>query len=119
MTTVDRIQALRDLIHLREPVADAARRLRAFPWDSDAELIVLGPVDLIHVLDLYLHGVLASTEVEEWAEAIEGRDDVGYESPHGDTIKQIVFELANPLLTRQLEPSRAREWRDALAPTGC
>ncbi|HWG73117.1 MAG TPA: hypothetical protein VG184_03570 [Acidimicrobiales bacterium] len=117
MTTVSRTQALRDLIDLREPVADAVRRLRAFPWDSDAELTVLGPGNVIHVLDLYLHGVLASAEVEEWAEAIEGRDDIGYEFPHGETLKQLIFELANPLLTRQLEPSRAREWKDTFAGT--
>ena len=88
MARPERIQALRNLICLLEPVADAIHDLREFPWDSDDELVTLTSADLVRVLDLYLEGKLKSTEVEGWAEAIEGRDDVAYEHRADDTLKR-------------------------------
>jgi hypothetical protein len=116
--TVDaHIEALRDLIELREPIPAAISRLRHFPWDSDRELTTLTGNDLVRLLDGYLRGDLPNKEVEEWANALEGRDDVGYEDRISDTLRQIIFELANPLLTTPLEPARAREWKEAISAT--
>jgi len=117
MTGDERIKALRDLIELREPIPVAISRLRHFPWDSDAELVTLRGSDLIRILDKYLHGELSSTDVEEWAEALEGRDDIGYEPRLSDALRQIIFELANPLLTTPIEPARARRWKDSIGGT--
>jgi hypothetical protein len=116
MTTDDRREALRNLIDLKEPVADAARRVREFPWDSDTELVILTRLDLAGILDLYLQGKLDGSELEQWAEALEGRDDVGYEGQAVALLKQIIFELANPEITSQLDSKRAREWKEGLAP---
>ena len=70
--------------------------------------------DLIRVLDMYLRGERTTGEVEEWADAIEGRDDIGYDGPRGDYLKQLVIKLANPLLAEQLTPAIARTWKDSL-----
>jgi hypothetical protein len=64
------------------------------------------------MLDLYLGSTIRGSDVEEWAEAIEGRDDVGYEGDAADMLREAVFELANPDLTNQLVPERARELRN-------
>jgi hypothetical protein len=114
MTIDERIQALRDLIEFREPIAVTINRLRRFPWDSDTELATLTRNDLIRILDAYLAGKLSDADVEEWAEALEGRDDIGYESQQGDVLREIIFELANPLLTTPIEPAQARRWRDSI-----
>ena len=114
MTSDERVKALRDLIEIREPIAAAVSHLRRFPWDCDAELVTLTGSDLIRVLDRYLQGDLSNTDVEEWAEALEGRDDVGYEPQLSDTLKQIIFELANPLLTTPVEPARAHQWKQSV-----
>ena len=117
MTGDERIKALQDLIELREPIPVAISRLRHFSWDSDAELVTLRGSDLIQILDKYLQGELSSTDVEEWAEALEGRDDIGYESRLSDTLRQIVFELANPLLTTPIGPGRVRRLKDSIGGT--
>lgn len=114
MTAGERIEALRDLVELREPIPVAIGRLRLFPWDSDAMLVTLTGNDLIRILDRYLRRKLSNTEVEEWAEALEGRDDVGYESQLGEILRRIIFELANPLLTTPLGPAQARRWKEAI-----
>ena len=114
MTSDQRIEALRDLIELREPISVATSRLRFFPWDSDSALVTFSVNDLIRVIDGYLRGELSKTEVEEWAEAIEGRDDIGYESRTGGTLKQIIFELANPLLATAIDPTQALRWKEVI-----
>jgi hypothetical protein len=117
MTVDERAEALRNLIELREPIPVTICRLRQFPWDSDAEVVTLIRDDMIRILDKYLSGELSNASVEEWANALESRDDVRYEPLLGDTLRRIIFELANPLLTAPLQPARARSWREALTET--
>lgn len=95
--------------------ATAISHLRLFAWDSDAALVTLTGNDLIRILNGYLRGELSDTEVEEWAEALEGRDDIGYEPRLSGTLRQIIFELANPLLTAPIEPAQARRWKDVIS----
>jgi hypothetical protein len=114
MNSDQRIEALRDLIELREPISVATGRLRSFPWDIDSALVTLTMNDLIGVIEGYLRRELSETEVEEWAEAIDGRDDIGYESYAGGTLKQIIFELANPLLATSIDHTQALRWKEVI-----
>lgn len=98
----DRTEALLDLIRLRRPTAEARRRLQAFPWDSDTDLVLLTPADLRRVLDGFASGHLTAEEVEEWANAIESRDDVGFDELSQDLVFDCLFELANPRIERPL-----------------
>jgi hypothetical protein len=118
MTVDERIQALLDLIELREPIPAAIKHLRRFPWDSDAGLVALTGNDLIRILDAYLAGEVSDTGVEAWAEALEGRDDIVYEPKQAYILKQIVFELANPLLTTSMSPARASRLTESLSELG-
>lgn len=115
MAADDRIKALRDLIELRRPIPLAISHLRRFTWDSDAQLVTLTSNDLIRILDVYLAGKVSTTEVEEWAETLEGRDDIAYDPKHTYILKQIIFGLANPLLTTPMDPALASRLRDSLS----
>lgn len=114
MTVDQRIEALRDLIELRASISVATSRLRSFPWDSDSALVTLTAIDLIRAIDEYLRGDLSKAEVEEWANAIEGRDDIGYQPSIGDTLKQVIFEMANPLLATEIGPAQAIRWKGVI-----
>lgn len=70
--------------------------LMNYDWDSDEEYVVLNDVNIIHVLDLYLAEKIISDDIIEWAELIELREDIGYQVTKEDTIKEIIFLLANP-----------------------
>jgi len=115
MTEQERRVTLEGLIRGDLPVPEARLRLARFPWDSDIELVKLTRHDLVRIIDRYLTGSIDGSDVEQWAEAIEGRDDVGYETSVADRLRQVVFELANPDLAAPLGPLRAAELKAEIA----
>lgn len=84
-----------DLVGIRKPVEQAAARLREFPWDSDEELVVLGPAEMRAALRKFIDGTISASDLEAWANAVEGRDDIRFE-PAG--IIDLITEIANPIL---------------------
>jgi hypothetical protein len=93
------------------PVSEAAARLQAFPWDSESDLVVMNAQDFARVLRRYCLGEIASPEIEDWANALECREDLGFASA---TLRELLHELANPLLTESLSNARAKHWLAAL-----
>lgn len=104
---MDRAGLIAELLCCERPVPDILTGLVDYGWDSDEPLAELKPSHIRHALHRYLSGELSARDVGEWANAIECREDIGYEpsSLEGDTI----FELANPKLTSRLSPARAKE----------
>ena len=104
---MDRAWLIAELLRCERPVPDVLTGLVDYGWDSDEPLAELKPSHIRHALHRYISGELSAQQVEEWANAIECREDIAYEpsSMEGDTI----FELANPELTSQLNPTRAKE----------
>jgi hypothetical protein len=114
VTDEDRAEALWAVIELREPIKDAVERLRAFSWDSEIALATLGVAEVDRVLDRYLAASVDELDLETWANAIEGRDDVVYDPANEVALKHVVFECANPTLSGPITPDRARQWKDDL-----
>lgn len=104
---MNRTATLDALVKITMPISEAISRLAEFPWDSDAELVNLAPEDFHHVLSLFKQGSLSVVEVENWANALECRDDVGISAP---LVQELLYELANPLLTQPLSSERADFW---------
>jgi hypothetical protein len=113
-----RRDALVDLIELRLPLNAAIAAVRELPWDSDLELVVLVRANLVALLQRYLLGELSPTDLEEWANAIEGRVDIGLEPRHEELLQAFVFEIANPLLAEPISDAYARRWLDRLSDGG-
>ncbi|MGH2718940.1 MAG: hypothetical protein ACRDJU_10205 [Actinomycetota bacterium] len=111
----DRARALADLVSLNLPVGEAIDSLRRFPWDTERWLVILQTEDARRVLAAYLAGQLAADEIELWANAIEGRDDIGFEAGRETELKDFVFELANPELTQNISGERAKFWQRRLS----
>ena len=97
------------LVELHLPVSESLQRLAKFPWESEHPLIIVTRFDLARVLRGFLDGTLESGDCEEWANAIESREDLGFDAATEETLKDVVFELANPLLTGPLTPVVAAE----------
>jgi len=102
-----RAELLRDLVTASRPVKDLSKELAEFAWDSEEELVSLECSHVVKMLKEYLAGRRSATDVRAWAEAIEGRDDIGFASAAESALRDVIFELANPELGHVLTPLRA------------
>lgn len=114
MLRTQRAEAVGDLVELRVPVEQAAAALARFPWDSDEELHVLTRADALRLLKRYKRQELTVVECQRWADALEGRDDLGLEDGFEDTLKEFLFQIATPELTEPLTPHVATRWEATL-----
>ncbi len=108
MVERDRLDVLHDLVALSQPVEELHGELSRFEWDSGRELVVLQREHVTSVLKRFLIGSLTRANVEAWANAIEGRDDIGHDELDAEYLRQIVFALANPELEGALTMARAK-----------
>jgi hypothetical protein len=49
---------------------------------------------------MYSDGKISSQELEDWANLIESRDDIGFDSKK---LQDIIFKLANPILYGKID----------------
>ena len=105
----ERKKVLEALLGFEQPVEQLSTALTAFPWDSDMELAFLSVGHAANLLKRFVTGRTTASEVENWANAVEGRDDIGFESGNEQLLREFVHELANPLITQPLTPERAIE----------
>jgi hypothetical protein len=112
--TRDRKELVLDVVQLRRPLHAAIQALGQLPWDCDEELVLLGPFDALRVMSRYLSGEMTSKDVDDWANALEARDDVGVEDGARDLLEDFIFTMANPLLTEPLTPQAASVWQARL-----
>ena len=112
---ITRVELLNSLLKFEQPLSEILPLLNSFEWDSEKELILLNKRHIVEIIQRYLDGKLSSSEVEDWANAIEGREDIEYERDCEQMIDDAIYELANPLLTRSLSADSAREWLEKFA----
>jgi hypothetical protein len=117
-----RAEALERLLAFQGDLRLLMRDVNQYPWDSDHELVVLTPEKASNVLSRYLSGELTPAQVEDWADAIEVRDGIGFPPLFEALLRDLIFELANPLLTGPLSRDTAADWlarlRSPEPPTG-
>jgi hypothetical protein len=98
---------LADLVALRRPVSEALAALAGCAGDAPEPLMEVSEAQVCGVLRRYLTGELSAGDVDEWANAIECRDDLTVESPE---VREVIFELANSEISRALSRPVAEEW---------
>ncbi|WP_157577019.1 hypothetical protein [Saccharomonospora iraqiensis] len=109
-----RTVALHDLIELRKSVFEAVARLSVLGVNQDEELVRITPLAVTRVLDGYLAGELSSGEVEQWAEALFMRDDVGFYEEHEYIMTLSLFRFSTPELTSPITRDVACAWKKRL-----
>jgi hypothetical protein len=107
-----RKELARKLVEYALPIEPVLSELSAYPWDCHSPLFVITPAHVTSILDRYLAGELTTEQVERWGNLVEMRDDLDAgEGP----IREIIHELANPLLTEPLSKESALRMRHVLA----
>jgi hypothetical protein len=100
-----RTDILNNLISFSNPVKDLGNQLTDLNWDYDGEPVVLRGVQIENILLRFLAGDLNAIELEEWANLIEGREDITFEVEHEEAIKDVIYCLANPILQGEITNS--------------
>jgi hypothetical protein len=113
-----RTQALRDLVGFHLPVDQAARALALFPWDCAEELVVLERSDALRALERLSQGLVTAVGFRDWAQALEGRDDLGFEPGFEDLLKEFLFAASTPELAGPLDGEANRRWESVLRASG-
>jgi hypothetical protein len=102
---MERTDILNNLISFSQPAKDLANQLAHLNWDYDGEPVVLRGAQIENVLLRFLAGGLNSAELEDWANLIEGREDIIFEAEWEDTIEDVIYCLANPILQGEITNS--------------
>jgi hypothetical protein len=106
---MNRLQALNEIINFGPEIELAKIRIQDFPFDTDEELIVINRHHVEKVLNMYIDGKISDETVEEWANFIEGREDLNC-----DVFGNLIFILANPILEGRISISTARKFLYAI-----
>ena len=115
---MDRRELLKSLVEMREPVSGLLDQLHKFGWDSEQPLVTIAPQHIITVLGEYVDGRIESAAVQEWADTIHVRDDIGMDPIHEQSLRDVLHELANPFLVQPLTPSSAKRLIEKLEVKG-
>jgi hypothetical protein len=99
---MDRVAHLNKLLSMSAPESGLAQ----FAWDTDTPLVELQAAHIANALSKFLAGEVSASEIESWANAIECRDDVGYQPQ--SSVGAVLHELANPRLTQSLSQAPAK-----------
>lgn len=112
-----RKRLLTDLLEHARPVAEILNDLSAYPWDCEEDLVQLESQHIASMLELFLRGDASAADVEDWANAIECREDVKINgaSPEG----QVLEKLANPVLKGPITMQAASRWLIELRSEEC
>jgi hypothetical protein len=114
-SSVDRRRILRSLLELDRPLDAVLGDLAGVAWDSEEELVILQPGHVIDMLNRFKSGRYGTEDVERWANAIEGRDDIGLKDESRALLKEAIFDLANPDLQGALTIEVAERWVERLS----
>ncbi len=110
-----RQEYLNALVNFDQPLSTILPILKTFPWDSSEAIITQKKEHLLQILDRYLDNALTATDLENWADAIECREDIAYETDYEDIINDIIFYLANPTLNEPISPKSVKQYISQLS----
>ena len=105
----DSINILESLVLLSKPLTEISDELSKLDWDYKAESYVVLAKRVSSVLHRYVSGELSSDDVEGWANLIECREDLEFESSKEKELENTIYRLANPVLEGEITPELCRQ----------
>jgi hypothetical protein len=90
-----RMEIVAKLVRFEQPIATSLAELSEFAWDYDGEPFVVSADDVVSILNRFLADQLSAQDVEDWADAIEVREDIAFDE-NTDWTQETVHLLSNP-----------------------
>ena len=117
MTKINLIQnnnktsILLDLVHFKNNIDTLKNMLSQIGFDSEIELVSMSRDDIVEILQRSLDKKISFLELEEWANLIECREDIGFED---EKTQEMIFKLANPYLYGKLDEKQVLSYLNEL-----
>ena len=107
----DEIGILLDLVHFKNNIDTLKNMLSQIGFDSEIELVSMSRDNIVEILQRSLDKKISFLELEEWANLIECREDIGFEDKK---TQEMVFKLANPYLYGKLDEKQVLSYLNEL-----
>ena len=107
----DEIGILLDLVHFKNNIDTLRNMLSQIGFDSETELVYMSRDYMVEILQRSLDKKISFLELEEWANLIECREDIGFEDKK---TQEMVFKLANPYLYGKLDEKQVLSYLNEL-----
>lgn len=105
---MNRNDLLKKLINMEESIEFLNEELAKYGWDNDKNLVIFKKTHLLNVLNQYLYDAINENDIEKWANAVECREDIGFQKNYEKILKEIIYQLANPEVTEWLTKEKAK-----------
>ena len=107
----DEIGILLDLVHFKNNIDTLKNMLSQIGFDSEIELVSMSRDNIVEILQRSLDKKISFLELEEWANLIECREDIGFED---EKTQEMIFKLANPYLYGKLDEKQVLSYLNEL-----
>ena len=107
----DEIGILLDLVHFKNNIDTLRNMLSQIGFDSEIELVSMSRDNIVEILQRSLDKKISFLELEEWANLIECREDIGFED---EKTQEMIFKLANPYLYGKLDEKQVLSYLNEL-----
>ena len=101
-----RKEILIDLVQNKKEISSLTHELSQYSWDSEEPLYIISAQDIYTVLD-----ILDAETLENWANAIESREDLGFEKVE---LQEMIHEIANPILFGNISNEKVKNYKKQL-----
>ncbi|WP_149723120.1 hypothetical protein [Campylobacter concisus] len=102
---------LLDLVHFKNNIDALKNMLSQIGFDSETELVSMSRDDIVKILQRSLDKKISFLELEEWANLIECREEIGFTD---EKIQEMIFKLANPYLYGELDEKQVLSYLNEL-----
>lgn len=107
----DEIGILLDLVHFKNNIDALKNMLSQIGFDSEIELVSMSRDNIVEILQRILDKKISFLELEEWANLIECREDIGFED---EKTQEMIFKLGNPYLYGKLDEKQVLSYLNEL-----
>ncbi len=98
-----KIDILLNLINFAKDISAIKSDLAKIGFNSESELVTITKNTIANILNRVIDKEISYDLLEEWANLIECREDIGYED---EILQEIIFELANPCLYGEIDEEK-------------
>ena len=100
---IAKIDILLNLINFAKDMSAIKSDLAKIGFNSESELVTITQNTIASILNRVIDKEISYDLLEEWANLIECREDIGYED---EILQEIIFELANPCLYGEIDEEK-------------